>query len=281
MGNPFVNMQPPAFIEDQAPEPRKSRGPIIEELDSDEEKEEAEKAKNENPRKHARLSKEPYVEDPDDEEEAQERRSKQLQRGSDYNRFGNSGQQPQSHSFTFQSSTFTYGGANGAYYTSSKTRRTGSDGLTLEESKEADSSTGKASHRVSRGLHNKGHTLTRNLDSDGRVNSMQTLHNINEDELSGFEEAWKGKAKQHLPGWSGSLLGHDNMGPSVSAQNAQAGRGGWALPSTDRPRQHPEMMVQDAAARGGGSSRSHQSERMKSSLHSRDKTGNSRWKARD
>ena len=49
-------------------------------------------------------------------------------------------QQPQTRSFTFQSSSVTYGGANGTYYTSSKTRRTGSDGVTFEENKEADSS---------------------------------------------------------------------------------------------------------------------------------------------
>ncbi|CAF2070748.1 unnamed protein product [Brassica napus] len=48
----------------------------------------------------------------------------------------NSGQwQPQTQGYSFQSSTVTYGGNDGNYYTSSTTRRTGSDGLTLEESK--------------------------------------------------------------------------------------------------------------------------------------------------
>lgn len=41
----------------------------------------------------------------------------------------NSGGQPQAHTFTYQSSTVTYGGINGAYYTASNTRRTGSDGV--------------------------------------------------------------------------------------------------------------------------------------------------------
>ncbi|KAF6150639.1 hypothetical protein GIB67_022251 [Kingdonia uniflora] len=62
---------------------------------------------------------------------------------------------PQTQSFNFQSSTITYGGPNGAYYTSSTTRRAAGDGLTLEESKEADTTTGKAAHRVSRGIHDK------------------------------------------------------------------------------------------------------------------------------
>lgn len=80
----------------------------------------------------------------------------------------------------------------------------------------------------------QGHSFTRRLNSDGKVNTVQTLHNLNEgdpfgfffigykisfflatlcfllvtqfhsriaDELGSFEESWKGKAKQHLPGW--------------------------------------------------------------------------------
>lgn len=40
---------------------------------------------------------------------------------------------PQAHSFTFQSSTVTYGGSNGAYYTASTTRRAGSDGVSNKQ----------------------------------------------------------------------------------------------------------------------------------------------------
>lgn len=58
-----------------------------------------------------------------------ERKSKHLQYRNDFNRFPDMDLQPQARSFSFQSSTVTYGGANGAYYTSSKTRRTGSDGV--------------------------------------------------------------------------------------------------------------------------------------------------------
>ena len=42
----------------------------------------------------------------------------------------NNGQwQPQTRSYSFESSTVTYGGHDGNYFTSSKTRRTGSDGV--------------------------------------------------------------------------------------------------------------------------------------------------------
>lgn len=36
------------------------------------------------------------------------------------------------------------------------------------------------------------------------------------DELAGFEDAWNGKARNHLPGWTGSFSGHIDMGTIVS-----------------------------------------------------------------
>lgn len=39
--------------------------------------------------------------------------------------------QPEVNSFTFQSSSVSYGGANGAFYTTSRTRRSGTDGVSL------------------------------------------------------------------------------------------------------------------------------------------------------
>lgn len=62
---PFLE-HPPPFLEHQPPEPKRSRGPIIEELDSDDEKEEAVKEKKENSRKHGRSSNGPLIQDPDD-----------------------------------------------------------------------------------------------------------------------------------------------------------------------------------------------------------------------
>ncbi|KAA8521919.1 hypothetical protein F0562_012767 [Nyssa sinensis] len=228
--NPFTDMHTSHFIEHQVPQPNKSRGPIIEELNLYDEREDDKEEKKDNPTKHGRSSKEPYVEDPDDEADA---RSKQMQYRNDFNRVNNVRTQPQTHSFTFQSSTVTYGGANGAYYTSSRTKRTGSDGLTIEESKEADTATRQAAHRIARGIHDKGHFVTRKLNSDGRVDTVQTLHNLNEEELSGFEEAWKANTRKHLPGWTEGLNVHDSMGSSSGGGNVLASRRGWALPSTE------------------------------------------------
>ncbi|KAJ4956190.1 hypothetical protein NE237_012973 [Protea cynaroides] len=209
----------------------KSKGPIIKELNSDdeeveeeEEKEKTSKEKKNNSRKHFRSSKDPYVEYPDDEVEG--KRIKHMQYRDDHNRADRA--QPQARSFSFQSSSVTYGGADGAYYTSSKSRRTGGDGVMIEESKEADTTTNQATHMISKGLRDKAHSVTRKLKSDGNVETMQTLHNLNEDELVGFEEAWRGDARKHLPGWDeGSTMPRD-----IGAIQGQAANGGWALPST-------------------------------------------------
>lgn len=231
-GFPFhPDMHPAGFLEQQAraPEPTSRRGPIIEELSSDDENEDATKEKKENPRKQRRLNNEPTVEYPDDEVEG--KKGRHLQGTNQHSRYNATVPQPQARSICFQSSTVSYGGPNGTYYTSSKTRRTGSDGVTFEESKEADTSTRQASHIVSRGLHEKGHTLSRKLNPDGKVDTMQTLHNINEDELTGFEEEWKGKGKKYMPGWSGRI------GAGHSGQPEQIGWGVGLLPSSERS--HP------------------------------------------
>ncbi|KAK9927448.1 hypothetical protein M0R45_024631 [Rubus argutus] len=273
-GGMFPDMQPSGFIENQAPEANTSRGPIIEEIDSDHEDEDARNEKKENPRKRGGPSNDPYVEHPDDVVE--EKKSKNLQYRDNYNQYGAMQSQPQPHSFTFQSSSVTYGGANGAYYTSSKTRRMGSDGLAFEESKEADTSSGKATHRVSKGLQNKGHSITRKLETDGKVDTMQTLHNLDEDELSGFEEAWKGAAKKHMPGLSDQFAGYEILGASGS-RHGQAGRGGWALPSNELP-QNPGGMIAEARDKVG-SSRSHKSGKMRADV--RDGSGSSHGRAKD
>ncbi|KAL1828440.1 uncharacterized protein LOC108205732 [Daucus carota subsp. sativus] len=200
----------------------RSRGPIIEELNSDDEVVEDEEKKHA-PKKHCRSSEGPL--------EIQGGRGKQLQQRNDFNTLNNSRTNSRSQSFTFQSSSFTYGGSDGSYYTKSRSMRTGSDGLTVDESKEADSTTGRASHRLSRGIYDKGHTVSRNLQSDGRVDTQQILHNIDEDELVGFEEAWKENAGKHLPGWSEGLRVQN--GPGSSALSDQHSRGGLALPSTE------------------------------------------------
>ncbi|GMJ10945.1 hypothetical protein like AT4G22740 [Hibiscus trionum] len=275
--SPFMDMHPTGFIEHHAPEPKRRRGPIIEELNSDDEKDETDSGTKGNVRKHGRSGVEPYVEVPDDEAEQSVRRNQHLQSMNAYNSsYQRQLSQPQTRSFTFQSSTVTYGGANGAYYTSSKTRRTGSDGV---KNKEADTASGQASHQVSRGLHDKGHSVMRKLKSDGRVDTMQTLHNLNEDELAGFEESWNGKARKHLPGWSGNFIGHDTIGTGSSGQNRQAGQQGWALPSTEHSQSKGRVMPD--ARDGTGPSRSQHSTRMKGSTAFKDKSSHTQRRRRD
>ncbi|KAG0473124.1 hypothetical protein HPP92_014981 [Vanilla planifolia] len=203
------------FLEHEPSMPNKSNGPIIKELSSDGEEHEEEdqntREKMGNPRKHSRTGKEPYVVEPDEDVEGPVQGVRR------------------NNSFFFQSSTVSYGCPNGSYYTSSTTRRGGGDGVILEENKEADSTTGKASHRVSRGIHSKGHSVTRKLNSDGSVDTLQALHNLNEDELTGFEETWNDKARDFLPEWRPAL---DSGSIGVQGNNRHRR---MALPSTAAP----------------------------------------------
>jgi len=103
-------------FQQQVPEPNRPKGPIIEELSSDDEDNadanENDEKKKANPMKHLRISKEPYVEEPDEVQDY--KRLKREQFGSEYAGAGTSYQQPQT--YMFQSSTVTYGGSNGACY---------------------------------------------------------------------------------------------------------------------------------------------------------------------
>ncbi|KAI3918258.1 hypothetical protein MKX01_041578 [Papaver californicum] len=230
-------------------ENRQGGGLVIQEINSDAEEEDEKQEvdeKKENPRKHSRSSKEAYVEDPDDA--AEERKNKLLQYRNGHSSAERT--QPLTKSFSYQSSTVTYGGVNGAYYTSSTSRKMGGDGVVVEESKEADTTTGKASHRLSRGIHNKGHSVTRKLNSDGKVDTMQTLHNLDEDELPVFEETWNGSVRKHLPGYEEGFNMQAYNGQRINRGQAAPSQG-WALPSTGQPqRNNPE----ETGSRSGGSS---------------------------
>ncbi|KAF8732777.1 hypothetical protein HU200_015115 [Digitaria exilis] len=226
MGGPFGDMGNNAFIE-QAPPRSNGRRPVITELDEEEGEDVGHSTEQAN--------QDSYVQEPDDASDEMEGGQVQLRR--DHDR-ANSGGQPQAHTFTYQSSSVSYGGINGTYYTASKTRRTGSDGITVEESKEADTTTKEASHRISRGIHDKGHSLTRKLNSDGKVDTTQILHNLNEDELAGFEESWKGNAGHHLPGWNQNTgaSNSDSSGNRSSSGRDRRSAWGWALPGTEQGR---------------------------------------------
>lgn len=214
------------------------KGPVIEELDSDDENVVEDEGndvgdKKDKFKENAWSNRNPLVEHPEDQT-SDHRKSTDNSKEVSYrtNHSKAEGSQPQSRSTNFQ--RVAYGGINGAYYTATTTRRTGSDGVILEESKQADKTTGEATHRISRGIHDKGHSLTRKLDSDGKVDTMQTLHNLAEDELQGFEQAWKGNADGHLPGWNTGFDLHSGSGNTGGAQTDLTTWGGFARPFTQQ-----------------------------------------------
>ncbi|XP_062154644.1 uncharacterized protein LOC133862788, partial [Alnus glutinosa] len=163
-------------------------------------------------------------------EDTDETESKSLIYGNDRSKVG--GEHSQASRVGVQTCRVTYGGVDGAYYTSTRTTKAGTDGVVVEETKEADRTTGQAKHRISRGIHDKGHSFTRKLNSYGDVDTLETLHNLNEDELAGFEEAWKGNAKGNLYDGEDGFHMHGNAGSSSSKQK-KTGWGGGALPSVE------------------------------------------------
>lgn len=217
-----------------------SKGPIIEELiDTDDEGAVEEEGNNigsgVREDKARGSSKDPLIEYPED----QEVKSKDVSHGVNYDRV--EGTQPHARSVSFRK--VTYGGINGAYYTATTTRKMGSDGVVLEESKQADRTTGQAAHRISRGIHDKGHSVTRQLDKDGKVDTMQTLHNLEEDELAGFEKAWNGNVLRHLPRWNEESHSFETAGAAMrfgthfrSSGGVEHGNDSRTVSSAGRPK---------------------------------------------
>ncbi|KAK4414685.1 hypothetical protein Salat_2881500 [Sesamum alatum] len=211
----------PANLQQHA---NRSKGPVIEELDSDAAGELEKKQEND----AAWANKNPLVEHPEDQDNGHGK-SNSKGREVSFNTNHNNVEGKRSHTRSASFQRVTYGGINGAYYTATTTRTTGSDGVTLEESKQADSTTGQATHRISRGIQDKGHSVTRKLDSDGKVDTMQTLHNLNEDELVGFEQAWRGSADRHLHG--ADPFDFPKNSGNIPARHGQlAARGGFPDP---------------------------------------------------
>ncbi|XP_020971973.1 uncharacterized protein LOC107625954 isoform X2 [Arachis ipaensis] len=187
--DPFDSFFGPSNRTTMQQKPSKGKGVVIKELGSDDEE-----GNGDFPDQNIhRSTMEPSVEHPDDDDN--EKKQSNVTYKNDHYKV----EPPKSSSSSFQTSRVTYGGVDGAYYTSTRTRRTGTDG---------------------------GHSLLRKLGSDGKLDTKQTLHNLEEDELASFEEAWKGKNMEH--GMKVGFDVHRNQGSSGSEQNRNQV---WAVPS--------------------------------------------------
>lgn len=221
-----------------------AHGLVIQEISSDEEMEEDDdlrdqkKDRNEN---NSGSGKEPSVEHPDD---SNDECQIMTHRGSEDNSFR---VQPKARKSSMHSCKVTYGGVDGAYYSSTRTRRVDDEGVLLEETKEADKTTGQATHRISRGIHDKGHSVTRKLNPDGKVNVVQTLHNLNEEELPGFDQAWNGNFQGHKYIPKGEFHMDPNAESSGSRNNEMIS---WGFPSfAERRTEHDGARVSSSSGR--------------------------------
>ncbi|MBA0589568.1 uncharacterized protein LOC105802594 isoform X1 [Gossypium raimondii] len=231
---PFSSIFEPSIFDQsttsrEAPKGNGGKGIVIEELNSDGEED---KEKDEGNTEHDGSGKEPFVEHLDDSDN--DGKILNLNIRNEYDKV--KGSKAQAPNFSFQTSRVTYGGVDGTYYTSTRSRKTGSDGVVIEERKEADTTTGQATHRISRGIHDKGHSVTRKLSSDGKVDTTQTLHNLNEDELAEFEKAWEGNSQGHLTGWSDGFSAPAKAGSGTSEQMGVAVKDSWRLPYREQAR---------------------------------------------
>ncbi|GAB2217593.1 hypothetical protein Drorol1_Dr00000792 [Drosera rotundifolia] len=203
--------------------PSSPRKPLIQELDSDEDMDVQDldgDGAGEPKRRSSGFDKEPFVDHPDDDVDLEKEHVNEKK----YNKVDTT----QSDSFKYRCCKVTYGGVDGAFYSSTSTQRMGADGSLMEECKEADKTTGQATHRISRGIKDKGHSLTRKLKSDGKVETVQTLHNLQEDDLTNFNEAWKGSTEKHMPTWDlFSTLGNTGalkVGGTTGVRNEEMDR---------------------------------------------------------
>lgn len=178
-----------------------SKGPIIEEVGSDDDIEQVFEDRMRHDHNYDDDNRNPIVEFPEDQDDEDEEKSKSNTRDLKYSTNRNK-EEKQSQNVSFK--RVTYGGIDGAYY-SETTSHVSNNGMTLEETKKANRSTGEATHKISRGIDDKGHSVFRRLDSDGKVNTTQILHNLNEDDVTGFEKLWKVDADRHLQGWQDKL----------------------------------------------------------------------------
>jgi hypothetical protein len=97
-----------------------------------------------------------------------------------------------------------------------------------EEFQEKDSRSGKETKHVSRGVGEKGLSVTRKRTSEGREERLDTLHNLNEEEIPDFERTWEEHEKM-LPRWNKTRplgIGSSYNGGSGSRRRA-------ALPSPE------------------------------------------------
>ncbi|XAR63172.1 hypothetical protein NMG60_11023017 [Bertholletia excelsa] len=128
----------------------------------------------------------------------------------------------------------SYGGLNGMYYTTSVTRKKGDDGVLLMEINEEDKTVGESLSTVSRGIQDRGLSVSTKRTSDGKPDTVQTLHNLNEDELVNFEEAWNANAQKLPAEWDGGFKLLEDAEAKTGGWDWWPAWDGWALPWTEQ-----------------------------------------------
>ncbi|DBA69522.1 hypothetical protein WJX79_006914 [Trebouxia sp. C0005] len=99
----------------------------------------------------------------------------------------------------YSSSVVAQQGPDGAQYAQSQSSSYGGQGVAEHQMRMKDGRTGREEMTISRHIGNKGRTVTKQRQADGRQSQQQHLHNITEDDADHFDEVWTYEAERTLP----------------------------------------------------------------------------------
>ncbi|GBG81754.1 hypothetical protein CBR_g33932 [Chara braunii] len=222
-GGPMLSgfeQQPRQFLQDRPAHTEGRTGPTIEEIPDDAPVDEQAQSSS---RRRSGGSQEPIVEHPDDEEETQHRRRSDHHRNHarDHHGANDVASRPaggaQVFSFSSVQSYSRDGSGPGNYYSKSTTTRMGPDGVADQQTREQDSRSNTDKLKYVRALGSKARSVLRTRKADGEEESLQTLHNLEEEEAATFDDQWQQKAERALPRWydgSGRALPDQSGGRS-------------------------------------------------------------------
>eukprot|EP01025_Chloroclados_australasicus_P039970 TRINITY_DN4162_c0_g1_i3.p1 TRINITY_DN4162_c0_g1~~TRINITY_DN4162_c0_g1_i3.p1 ORF type:complete len:350 (-),score=42.83 TRINITY_DN4162_c0_g1_i3:382-1431(-) len=194
----------------QMPRQRHVNPPQLEEIDNDAEGDQ-----------YVRANGEPIVEEPDDEgyqNQQQQNNYQQRRSGGGFqdqrlgsrlnnnlsamdNLIANSrnmgpGSQFQSYSY----SSFQSSGPGGTSYRETQQTNVGPGGVLESRRSVRDGRSGKEQYEVTRGLQGRGRTVQRTRFQDGREEAVDTLHNLDPQQATTFEQEWQQHADSSLAG---------------------------------------------------------------------------------
>eukprot|EP00741_Cyanophora_paradoxa_P017352 tig00020961_g16762.t1 len=224
-------------------QPPARTGPVIEEITEEEEEQHAASRRGRSGPQRGGAA--PRVQEPDDSDRGSGSRARAAPAAAS-SPFGSLLGGTSSFSFSSSSSSFS-GGPGTVYYSSTSTTRMGPGGVVETQTSVRDGTTGTERIVLERKLGDKGRRIVRERDATGREQTIDTLENVREDEISQFDEQWRTVAERALPS---STMARASAGRQ-QPQALEYGRAGPAASSEARQPRRAEAADQRAVHAGG------------------------------